>query len=43
MPEGINVKTLAARSPWLVETCKLEGFRFCPRLHIELFGHLRGT
>jgi len=43
MPEGINVKTLAARSPWLVETCKREGFRFCPRLHIELFGHLRGT
>jgi len=43
MPEGIDVKTLAARSPWLVEICKREGFRFCPRLHIELFGHLRGT
>jgi 7-carboxy-7-deazaguanine synthase len=43
MPEGIDVKTLAARSPWLVEICKQEGFRFCPRLHIELFGHTRGT
>lgn len=43
MPEGIDVKTLAARSPWLVEICKREGFRFCPRLHIELFGHTRGT
>jgi 7-carboxy-7-deazaguanine synthase len=43
MPEGIDSKTLASRSPWLVEICKHEGFRFCPRLHIELFGHKRGT
>ena len=43
MPEGIDVKTLATRSPWLVEICKREGFRFCPRLQIELFGHTRGT
>ena len=43
MPEGIDVKTLATRSPWLVDTCKREGFRFCPRLHIELFGHTRAT
>ena len=43
MPEGIDVKTLAARSPWLVDICKREGFRFCPRLHIELFGNTRGT
>jgi 7-carboxy-7-deazaguanine synthase len=43
MPEGIDVKTLAARAPWLVEICKREGLRFCPRLQIELFGHTRGT
>ena len=43
MPEGIDVNTLASRSPWLVELCKREGFRFCPRLQIELFGHTRGT
>ena len=43
MPEGIDVKTLATRSPWLVEICKREGFRFTPRLQIELFGHKRGT
>jgi 7-carboxy-7-deazaguanine synthase len=43
MPEGIDVKTLATRSPWLVDICKRESFRFCPRLHIELFGHTRGT
>ena len=43
MPEGVDTQTLASRSPWLVETSKREGFRFCPRLHIELFGHKRGT
>jgi 7-carboxy-7-deazaguanine synthase len=43
MPEGTDAKTLASRSPWLVEICKREGLRFCPRLHIELFGHARGT
>jgi len=43
MPEGIDAKTLASRAPWLVEICKQDGFRFCPRLQIELFGHSRGT
>ena len=43
MPEGIDAQSLAARSPWLVDICKREGFRFCHRLHIELFGHKRGT
>ena len=43
MPEGTDVKILTARTPWLVEICKREGFRFCPRLHIDLFGHKRGT
>jgi 7-carboxy-7-deazaguanine synthase len=43
MPEGIDSETLASRASWLAEICKREGFRFCPRLHIELFGHTRGT
>jgi 7-carboxy-7-deazaguanine synthase len=43
MPEGIDSETLASRASWLAEICKREGFRLCPRLHIELFGHTRGT
>jgi 7-carboxy-7-deazaguanine synthase len=43
MPEGIDSETLASRASWLAEVCKREGFRFCPRLQIELFGHTRGT
>jgi len=43
MPEGIDTQALVSRASWLVEICKREGFRFCPRLQIELFGHTRGT
>jgi 7-carboxy-7-deazaguanine synthase len=43
MPEGIDEQTLASRSQWIIEICKTRGFRFCPRLHIALFGNQRGT
>ncbi len=43
MPEGIDAQTLSSRASWLAEICKREGFRFCPRLQIELFGNTRGT
>jgi 7-carboxy-7-deazaguanine synthase len=43
MPEGTDSKTLDARSAWISEVCKQEGFRFCPRLHVLLYGNRRGT
>jgi len=43
MPEGITVETLRERQHQVVEICKREGYRYCPRLHIELFGNKRGT
>src|SRR5258705_9261485 len=43
MPEGIDSATLAQRGAWVAELCKQSGYRFCPRLHVELFGHTRGT
>jgi 7-carboxy-7-deazaguanine synthase len=43
MPEGTDVKTLHERSGWVADLCKQHGYRFCPRLHIELFGNRRGT
>lgn len=43
MPQGTNRDELDRRGAWLVEVCKQHGFRYCPRLHIELFGNLRGT
>lgn len=43
MPEGTDVETLAARKDWILEICKRTGYRYCPRLHVELFGNTRGT
>lgn len=43
MPEGITVDALHSRAQWLADVCKRIGFRYCPRLHIELFGNTRGT
>jgi 7-carboxy-7-deazaguanine synthase len=43
MPLGISPSELQERGHWIVEACKRHGLRFCPRLHIELFGNVRGT
>lgn len=43
MPEGTDVATLNDRAGWLGEECKRTGFRFCPRLHVALYGNRRGT
>jgi 7-carboxy-7-deazaguanine synthase len=43
MPEGIDSGVLRERSVWLAEICKSEGFRFSPRLHVELWGNRRGV
>jgi 7-carboxy-7-deazaguanine synthase len=43
MPEGTDRDQVRERSLWIAEVCKEEGFRFSPRLHIELYGHQRGT
>ena len=43
MPEGTDPEVLRERAAWLVEICKQEGFRFTPRLHIDLYGNRRGV
>lgn len=43
MPEGTDPATLRDRSTWLVDLAKLHGYRFTPRLHIDLWGNRRGT
>jgi 7-carboxy-7-deazaguanine synthase len=43
MPQAVTRQQLDERSPWLMEACKKHGFRFCPRLQIEVFGNVRGT
>ena len=43
MPEGTDAETIRNRSLELVEICKQTGFRFSPRLHIDLWGNRRGV
>jgi 7-carboxy-7-deazaguanine synthase len=43
MPEGTDPQILVDRSRWIVEICKERGFRFSPRLHIDLWGQKRGV
>jgi 7-carboxy-7-deazaguanine synthase len=43
MPEGITPEVLRARAGWLADVCKARGYRYAPRLHIELYGNKRGT
>ena len=42
MPEGTQVDTLRERGIWLTEICKQHGYRYGPRLHIDLWGDRRG-
>ncbi|HEY2845755.1 MAG TPA: 7-carboxy-7-deazaguanine synthase QueE [Bryobacteraceae bacterium] len=43
MPEGTTPDAIRERSQWLTEICKREGFRYSPRLHIDLWGNRRGV
>lgn len=42
MPEGTSVPD-PERVSWVVEACVERGWRYCHRLHVELFGDRRGT
>ncbi|CAN5619854.1 7-carboxy-7-deazaguanine synthase QueE [soil metagenome] len=43
MPEGIDQETLDSRANWIADICKRTGYRYCPRLHVALYGNKRGT
>ena len=43
MPEGRDSESLNRHSQSLVEVCKANGYRLCQRLHVDLFGNMRGT
>lgn len=43
MPEGTEAAGLRELQKALVAPCLARGWRLSPRLHIELFGNLRGT
>lgn len=42
MPEGVTAEVLNERGSWLAEVCRDKGYRFSTRLHIQLWGDVRG-
>lgn len=42
MPEGVNTPS-RQRQQEIVALCIARGWRYCPRLHIDIFGNKRGT
>ncbi|MCB9860151.1 MAG: 7-carboxy-7-deazaguanine synthase QueE [Phycisphaeraceae bacterium] len=42
MPEGVTVPTPESVA-WAADLCVQRGWRYCHRLHVELFGNTRGT
>lgn len=43
MAQGRTKKELRERAPWIVEMCKTRGFRYTPRLQIDLYSNRRAT
>ncbi len=43
MPQGIDRDALREKGLWLADVCKAEGYRYSPRLHIDLWGDKRGV
>jgi 7-carboxy-7-deazaguanine synthase len=43
MPEGTRREIVQERGVWLAELCKQGGYRYSPRLHIDLWGDRRGV
>ena len=43
MPLGVKAADVQTRGRWIAELCKERGWRYTPRLHIDLWGDTRGT
>jgi 7-carboxy-7-deazaguanine synthase len=43
MPEGTDGQTLTERARWLIPLCAEKGYRYSDRLHIRVFGNVRGV
>lgn len=42
MPQGITTEQFKERQEWLFEVCVQYGLNYSPRMHIDIFGNVRG-
>ncbi len=43
MPQGMTPEELVPKQEWLVEICKKHGYRYSPRVHVDIWGNRRGV
>lgn len=43
MPEGTTPAAMAAKRDFVLAACLESGYRYCHRLHLDLFGNTKGT
>ena len=43
MPQGITWDQIQDKQNWMVEICKQHGYRYSPRLQVDIWGDKRGT
>lgn len=43
MPQGKTSQALNQKQEWLVELCKENGYRYSPRVHVDIWGEKRGV
>lgn len=43
MPQGVELAELEDKAGWLEPLAAQWGFQYCPRLHLQWFGHRRGV
>jgi len=43
MPQGVRPDQIQDKQTWLIEICKTHGYRYSPRLHLDIWGNRRGV
>ncbi len=43
MPQGTTPTALEQKQRWLVDLCKENGYRYSPRVHVDIWGDKRGV
>ena len=43
MPEGTSATKLRDKAEWIIDIVKREGYRYGPRLHVDIWGDKRGV
>lgn len=43
MPQGTTPAVLRQKQEWLVDLCKENGYRYSPRVHVDIWGDRRGV